>query len=88
MKVLNKILDAFPDEEFLKADGFDGAIIGVDTWTGRLIYSMNKTIKIARKSMPELSADEVNEYLSFNTFSAYMGEKTPIWCDDISWLEE
>ena len=27
--------------------------------------------------------DDAIEYLEYNTFNAYVGEKTPIWVDDI-----
>jgi hypothetical protein len=36
--MLETIIEAHPDTEFLIADGFDEAIIGVDTKSERLIY--------------------------------------------------
>jgi len=44
--MLDKILEWFPEEEILKADGFDEAIIGIDDTSMRLIYSVNKCIII------------------------------------------
>lgn len=35
---LNDILDMFPDETFLKADGFDDCILGVDENTMNLVF--------------------------------------------------
>jgi hypothetical protein len=29
-----------------------------------------------------MSEDEALEYFDFNVSGAYMGEKTPIWCND------
>jgi len=29
--------------------------------------------------------DHAIEYLEFNTFSAYVGEKTPIWVETFDW---
>ena len=78
MKV-DKITEAFPDCEFLQADGFDEAIIGVDDVSMRLIYSISKSIKILEKDM---SYEEAVEYFEFNVSGAYVGEKTPIWCND------
>ena len=77
--MIKQIIENYPDEEFLKADGFDTAIIGVDENTMRLIYSVRKCIKILMKDMTE---DEAWEYFDFNTRGSYMGEYTPIWCDD------
>jgi len=36
---LNEILDHYADENFLTADGFDDAVIGVDAKSLRLILS-------------------------------------------------
>lgn len=78
--MIDTIIDRYPDESFLKADGFDEAIIGVDIKSMRLIYSVSKCIGILTKDMDEL---EAIEYFEYNVSGAYMGEKTPIWCDDI-----
>ena len=77
--MIDKILDWFPEEEILKADGFDDAIIGIDEETMRLIYSVSKCIEILCRDMNE---EEAVEYFDFNVKGAYMGEKTPIWCID------
>lgn len=42
--MLQEIIERFDDLEFLKADGFDDAIIGVDSNSKRLIYSQKKII--------------------------------------------
>lgn len=73
------ILERYEDEQFLKADGFDNAIIGVDESTMRLIYSVSKCIEILCEDMSE---EEAVEYFDFNVSGSYMGEKTPIWCYD------
>jgi hypothetical protein len=78
--MLELIIESYPDEEFLKADGFDDAIIGVDEMTMRLIYSVTKCIDIL---MAEgLTEDDAMEFFDFNVGGAYVGEKTPIWCYD------
>jgi len=77
--MLDKILEWFPEEEIIKADGFDDAIIGIDINDYRLIYSVSKCIKILEKEMDE---EEAIEYFDFNVVSSYIGEKTPIWCYD------
>lgn len=76
---LKDVLFAYPDEEFLRADGFDDAVIGVDSRSRRLIYSVSKCIEILSQ---EMSEDEAVEYFYYNVEDAYVGEKTPIWCED------
>jgi len=84
-KKINVITDYYPDSDFLQADGFDEAIIGVVfdkvTATTRLAYSIFKCIRIlvGRDNMTE---EEAIEYFDFNVQGAYMGENTPIWVDD------
>lgn len=80
MKLLSKILNTYPDETFLKADGFDAAVIGVDERDMRLIYSVKKCLKILQKM--EMGYEQAIEYFIFNVADAYVGEKTPIWCYD------
>jgi len=77
--MLKKITDYY-EEEFLKADGFDDAIIGVEEIDMKLIYSVSKCLKILEQDMNETDA---MEYFTFNVSCAYMSEKTPIWCWDI-----
>lgn len=80
--MLDRICEMYPEESFLKADGFDEAIIGVDTSTMRLIYSITKCIELLVKN-DGLEEDEAVEFFEFNTRGAYVGEKTPIWCEDM-----
>lgn len=77
--MIDKILEWFPEDEILKADGFDDAIIGIDEHSMRLIYSISKCIEILSRDMSE---EDAVEYFDFNVAGAYMGEKTPIWCRD------
>lgn len=74
-----KLFRIYEEEELLKADGFDDAIIGIDGKTMRLIYSVSKCIEILSKDM---SREDAVDYFYFNMESAYVGEKTPIWCND------
>jgi len=79
--MLERILEWFPEEEILKADGFDDAIIGIDINCDpfRLIYSVSKCLEILEKDMTE---EEASEYFSYNVEGSYMGDATPIWCHD------
>ena len=76
---LDEILERFPDELFLKADGFDDAIIGVDADSMKLIYSVSKWIEIL---MQDMSYEDAVEFFDYNIEGSYLGDKTPIWCRD------
>lgn len=77
--MLDKIVEWFPEEDILKADGFDEAIIGIETNEMRLIYSVSKCIQILCRDMNE---EEAVEFFDFNVRGSYVGDKTPIWCVD------
>lgn len=77
--MIERILEVYPDEEFLKADGFDDAIIGVDENSMRLIYSVSRCIEILCEDMSE---EDALEHFDYNVRGSYVGEKTPIWCVD------
>jgi hypothetical protein len=79
--MLEKIVEQFQDEEILKADGFDEAVIGIDENSMRLIYSVEKCIDILMKQGMDMT--EAVEYFEFNVSGSYVGDKTPIWCDDL-----
>ena len=70
--MIKEILEQYEEEEFLKADGFDDAIIGVEENEMRLIYSVSKCLEILERDMTELDA---MEYFTFNVSGSYVGEK-------------
>lgn len=77
--MLEEILEYYPEEEILKADGFDDAVIGIDWNSMRLIYSVKKCVEILEEHM---DSEEAIEYFEYNISSAWVGDKTPIWCFD------
>lgn len=77
--MLEIILEIYSEEELLIADGFDEAVIGIDENSLRIIYSVKKCIEILTKDMSE---EDALEYFNYNVSGAYVGEKTPIWCQD------
>jgi hypothetical protein len=81
MTVLEQILETFPDQDFLRMDGLDEAIIGVDARSNLLIYSLT-LIQDVLMDKYEMSAVDAIEYYSFNILGAWVGERTPIICDD------
>ena len=78
---LELLIDLYPEDEFLIADGFDDAVIGVDYGSSRLIYSCKKCIEILIEQ-EEMTAEDAIEHFQYNVAGAYVGEKTPIWCED------
>ena len=77
---LEEIIDMYPDETFLKADGFDDAVIGIEPSTMRLVYSIEKCLStlVEDEGMTELDA---LEHFSYNVSGAYVGEQTPLWIE-------
>lgn len=49
VSMLNKILNEFPNYPFMKVQGLDDAIIGLDEDTMRLVYSIKKSVDILMK---------------------------------------
>ena len=78
--MLKEIIENYYEEDFLIADGFDDALIGVDETEMRLIYSVSKCIEILKEDMDYTDAIE---YFTYNVSGGYVGEKTPIWCWDL-----
>jgi hypothetical protein len=72
------IIDSFEEEELLFVDGFESAIIGIDTVTYRVVY--NKEIMIEVLIAEGMSYEDALEHFSYNIEGAYVGEKTPIYC--------
>ena len=84
---LELILERAEEEQALKPNGFNGdpngyddAIVGI-TREGQLVYSIEKMIELCA-TQGEMEELDAIEWLEFNTFCAYVGEKTPIWCVD------
>ena len=72
------------DDELLKWNGFDDAILGVGSRCGMndvLVYSKKKMAYILR-DRDDMGVEEAIEYLDFNVLGAYIGERTPIVVED------
>ena len=81
-RLLDGIVNYYVDEEILTADGFDDAVIGIDDKTMRVIYSVTKCIEILMTEMG-MGMEEAVEFFEFNVKGSELGEKTPIWCEDM-----
>lgn len=78
-----EIQQAMASNETMFADGFDDAIIGLDT-SGeifRVIYDRDKMIDILR-DRDRMDLDEAIDYLEYNVWGAYVGEGTPIYAHE------
>ena len=66
------------DDELLKIDGFDDAIIGVqESIERKLVYDIDKIAEILM-TREQMTEEDSYDYISYNITSAYVGEKTPI----------
>ena len=79
--LLEGIVEYYADEEILKADGFNEAVIGVDEKTMRLIYFVGRCIEILVED--GMTMEDAMEYFDFNVSGAWVGDKTPIWSQDM-----
>jgi len=79
--MLDAIVEYFYDEEILKADGFDDAVIGIEQGSMRLIYSVTRCVEILIEE--GMTQEDAIEHFDFNVAGSYVGEKTPIWCHDM-----
>lgn len=80
------IEEYYPDEQnhILLADGFDEAFLGIGCSCGGknvAVYDRAKCIRILERDM---SNSEAEEYFSFNTEGAYVGDYTPIFMHKVS----
>jgi|TARA_Y100000004_G_scaffold40172_1_gene43409 hypothetical protein len=85
-KVVRTLEDSNPDA--LLADDIEDALIGVAVvlTNGKrqhlAAYSMQKVIEVFMRDR-DMSYEEAYEYASINTFSANVGENTPIYIDEL-----
>ena len=71
------------EDEPLKVDGFNEAIIGQDYEMGRYVYSIERILEILMLR-DDMTMEDAMEFFSFNIGGAYVGEMTPlyIWTGD------
>jgi ribonucleotide reductase alpha subunit len=79
-------INAVEDDMYLKADGFDDAIIGTaygttvsDDEGPVLVYDIQKCIDILMDGAVDMTREEAIEYFDFNVLGAFMGPQTPIF---------
>lgn len=69
------------NEDLLKFDGFDEAIIGVCvTWHGKMLVERivyNGKMLMEKLMSNGMSEEEASEYIDFNMLGSYVGDSTP-----------
>ena len=69
------------EEQLLKADGFDKAILGVGRRCSQpdlIVYDYDKCCEILVKR-DKMTYEEAEEFMEFNVVGAWVGESTPIF---------
>ena len=81
---LETIMELAEEHGSFTPDGFDGNVRGYDTAIvgitddGRLVYSKELMVEITAQ-VGDMSAEDSWEFLEYNTFNAWVGEKTPLF---------
>jgi hypothetical protein len=72
-------------DDLLFADSFDNAIIGVSIGDNprRVVYDTRQMVEILVQE-ENFTEETAWEFLEFNTFSAHVGEHTPIYVSEMS----
>ena len=86
MTALERIIEQWPDEEFMKMDGgYDDCIVGVGRRCGQpllLIYDPELIVKVLMER-DGMELEEAWEFYEFNQVGAWMGELTPIFLEHV-----
>lgn len=79
MSILEDLAEANP--EALLADGLEAALVGYTVNHHRphvAVYDIDKCVSVLVER-DGMTAEEADEFLSFNTLGAYVGENGPIY---------
>jgi len=79
IKALDLLIQVYGDENLNKIEGFDGAIIGVEVETKKLIYSTSKCIKLLSETTPK---EEAIDYFYSEIYSEKEAFGNIIFCED------
>ena len=81
-ELTERVAEALDEEEITLADGFADAFLGIGRQFDRpiAVYSRRKCIEILMHTMDE---EQAEEYFEFNLASAWIGETTPIYLEEI-----
>lgn len=71
----------YEDEGLLLADGYEPAFLGIAVSAGRkpvAVYDIDQCIDVLM-DRDGMTYEEAEEFFSFNTLGAYVGEQTPLY---------
>ena len=77
-ELLEEYGDLIGDVELVTVDGYDDAILGIDSKSYRVIYDADEMVDILMED-EDMSEEEALEYLDYNVFNAWIGDQTPIY---------
>ena len=80
MRTLSELYDLYPEENFLRMEGFDNAVLGVEDRTMRLVYSKSKIMK---QLLRDMDYETAMEHFDYNIAGSWVGEQTPIIVNDM-----
>jgi hypothetical protein len=69
------------DEEIVLADGFEKAFVGVARQFGKPFAVYDRGLCLATLTEQEMSPEEAEEYMAYNTEGAWVGENTPAFLE-------
>ena len=82
MTKLEKLTADYPEHEFLVADGFDEAIVGVEVTSGRVIYDCGVMVEILVRD-EKMTEEDAIEFIDYNVVNAHVGDNTPIFINTL-----
>jgi hypothetical protein len=85
-ELTERVAEALDEEEITLADGFADAFLGIGRQFSKpiAVYSRRKCIEVLMRDMDE---EQAEEYFEFNLASAWVGESTPIYLEELKELE-
>ena len=69
--------------EFLIADGFDNAVLGIARRASQpdvVAYDYGKCVQILVER-DDMTEEEAHEFMEFNVVDAFVGERTPVFVE-------
>lgn len=69
------------DEDIILADGFERAFVGIARQFGKPFAVYDRGLCLALLTGQEMSFEDAEEYMSFNTEGAWVGENTPAFME-------
>jgi hypothetical protein len=69
------------DEEIVLADGFEKAFVGIARQFGKPFAVYDRSLCLMALTEQEMSNEEAEEYMAFNTEGAWVGENTPAFME-------